>query len=116
LLGVKEKSMRILLNASISSFLITTFFMVIFVCFFGSYRYVKADLPPEVLSAMTDSQRSQWNASNKESQITGVEFIKMASTDNQMQLALAKAGFILWLSGFLSTVLAILWLRRRVNA
>jgi len=107
--------MRTLFIAGASSLLVTALFMVIFVCLFGSYRSVNAELPSEVINAMTDSQRSEWNASSKETQITGVEFIKMASTDDQTQLALAKSGFILWLSSFFSAVLAALWLRRRVN-
>jgi hypothetical protein len=108
--------MRTLFVTGVSSFLVTALLMVIFVCFFGSYRYIKADLPPEVINAMTESQKTEWNASSKESQITGIEFIKMASTDEHMQLALAKSGFIIWFSSFLSAVLATLWLRRRVNA
>jgi hypothetical protein len=103
--------MRALITSAICGLLVSVLLIAAFVIGYGPYRFTPAAIPPDVANAMPAEKRAEW-ASAKEFRVRGLVAIRELSGDPPMQLALAKAGGILWLSGFLSVLMAARWLRR----
>ena len=103
--------MRALIASATCSFAVAFFLIALFVVGYGPYRFTPAAIPPDVANAMPTEKRAEW-ASAKEFRIRGTAAIRELADDPPMQLALSKAGGILWLSGFLSVLTAARWLRR----
>ena len=103
--------MRALITSAACSFLVAVLLIAVFVVGYGPYRFTPATIPPEVARSMPPEKRAEW-ATAKEFRIRGLAAIRELSDDPPMQLALTKAGGILWLSGFLSVLAAARWLRR----
>ena len=108
--------MRTTFIAGASSCIVTALFVLVFIFFIGTSRYVPPEVTPEQLSQMSQNTRIEISLQGELVPVIGIDVIKMIYTDDTMKRHFWVTFLVIWFSGFLSAILAALWLRRRANA